>query len=133
MIYLDHNATTPLRNEGFEAMVLAYSVKQAPPKELVSFDFGLETTPAEAAIRPMWREPVDPPRVDVTDAAEGGSMDAFSVQLAKLATVDFARLKDQIAEGFAQLGNGFILRELVEATPSTICPFLSTRFESDRW
>lgn len=100
-----------------EIMVLAYSVKQAPPKELVSFNFELETTSAEAAIRPMWREPVDPPRVGVTEAAEGGSMDAFSAQLAELATVDFARLKDQIDEGFARLGNGFTLRELVEAIP----------------
>ena len=100
-----------------EIMALAYTVKQVPPADLMSINFELDTGAAEAAIKPLWREPNDPPKVGSAEAAAEGDIAAFATQLADLVTVDFDRLKEQISEGFKRLGNGYSLKELVEAIP----------------
>lgn len=100
-----------------EIMALAFEAKQEPPEELVSFFHQPDTVAAEAAIRPLWREPGDPPPMMASEPAPEGDVDAIASILADLATVDFDRLESQVGEGFARMGNGFTLAELLEVFP----------------
>lgn len=101
-----------------EIMAYAFEIKEAPPETLISFYTTPNFKSAEATVRPLWREPAEPPPLAAAEAASGGDADALASDILDLATVDFERLQKQIAEGFERLGNGFMLHELVEAFPS---------------